>query len=106
MKLSRNIYSNLNYECTLSQLSINLALTSLLVLESLFLLSRLFSLTLVLALSLFASYKSFVNNECKTLISLKTRVYIGSTQMGSILKRLNGLKTLINEFTKFLFTYG
>jgi len=79
MKLSRKRYFSLSYECTLSplpQISKILALASLLLqpLESLPFSS---SLTLVLALSLYLPQK-FV--KCvNDIISLKTRVYIGST---------------------------
>jgi hypothetical protein len=43
------------------------------------------SLTLSLSTSL-----NICENECKYLISLKARVYIASTQMGSTLNCLNG----------------
>jgi len=87
MKLSGKRDYGLNYEWTLSslpQLSTILALASLLLLKSLPSSSSpsssspqtFFSFSLALSLS---TSLNICENECKDLISLKTRVYICST---------------------------
>jgi len=104
MDLSRKIDYSLNYEWILSplpQLSTipSLGFTFAPQISILFFLSKLFFSRNPFLLSLTLSLSTSINvceNECKDLIYLKTRVYIGSTQMGSTLNCLNGLKVFSN----------